>query len=347
MTIQETAREFETAAEDHEEYAAAFAAAVRERRAASDPWGGDSPEDLWDGRTPADVREGIERKREEFAAASEEFGVDREAFAREVTRRRQAFAASAGAIDDYVAAFEADVQSFAADAGDRRAAVESFLERIADAEAAFAEYADAFAADVETRRGAVDGSEFETAAREFARAREQFRETVAEFWGTDPGELLASGSGGQSVDSPTGDRETVTGTGSGGGGDTSRTGTGSSDPTDDAPPETDAESPGSTTFDREVPGGETEPATAVADPDPGSSTAGDDRAGEAPTGEETGEDPATSALRAELREIQYAKLKKAANRIGYEDNLNAATKDELVEFIAANADRVEEALDDA
>jgi hypothetical protein len=89
-------------------------------------------------------------------------------------------------------------------------------------------------------------------------------------------------------------------------------------------------------------GGDAEDAAVTDDEDPAGTATDDQGTDDAP-----GAGDERAALVEELRGIEYAKLKAAANHIGYDGNLNAATKDELVEFVADHADQVEAALADA
>jgi len=97
-------------------------------------------------------------------------------------------------------------------------------------------------------------------------------------------------------------------------------------------------------FDEEEPEVEDDAEEAEAD---GQADA-DGAASESDDESETSSDAASDLDREELvdrlLDVQYAKLKTAANSIGYDGNLNAATKDELVEFIADNGDELQDRI---
>jgi hypothetical protein len=347
MTVSEKRREYEnrrghleaTLAE-FDAYTAAFAEDVDAKRAAMD-----------------DARNETDALAAEFDVAGDAFDTSVRELAEDVAARQAELESADSAFDEYARALADDLEAKRADTEALARTIAADAERIREEAAAMNDSA-SFLADVDALVAGFEstGSAFTAATESFAAERGAVREEaarnaeaiadkraafdafVSDFYGDDGLESR------ESVE-PTGpDARTLSKSAA------------AADPTavEDESDTAASDSGGdradtSTRLDEGVetdgPGAEPSP-----DDEDGDERADDTDAGpnqRADGSDAVGdEDASTEAFEQRLRQLQYGKLKRAANRVGYEGNLNAAKKDELVAFLVQNRAELEEAFTD-
>jgi hypothetical protein len=273
----------------------------------------------------AEFREYGESFRADVAAAGDDAQALREVFAAFVREFAADLADRRGDHEAARDAVRAYADAFASDAAARREAIDAFRADVADRARSTTEYGEAFRADV-----AAAGDDVADRASSFAAARAAVADYVREFHGDETPRRSAA-------DAAAGDRSVEV----------------DADSDAEVDAATDAEVDAAT--DAEVGADSTTEPTGAdvdggdgigSDPDPGTESAVDaaDADDESPDDAAAGSDE-LAGVEARLADIPYTTLKRAANQLSYPDDLNRATKEDLVGFIAEQGpDEIERAL---